>query len=119
MIERIAWVVLAAVHFMPALAFFQPALLTKLYRLEPANPLFLLMHHRAALFLGVLVTCLWAAIDPRPRQLAVAIVAISMLSFLAVYWRAGSPKALKKIAQVDMIGLPALIYVGWMAFANS
>jgi hypothetical protein len=116
-LEPLAWIVLAAVHAMPALAFFQPSLLTKLYRLQPDNPLFLLMHHRAALFLGIFTACIWAMFDPKPRQLATVAVAISMLSFLALYWRRGSPKALKKIAQVDLVGLPALVYVGWMAFS--
>lgn len=116
MIERIAWIILALVHIMPALAFFRPAMLTQLYRLQPDNPLFLLMQHRAALFVVIFVACIWAAFDPKSRQLASIAVAISMLSFLWLYWQAGSPKALRKIAQVDFIGLPALAYATWSAF---
>ena len=115
MTERIAWLILAAVHLMPALALFRPALLTQLYRLQPDNSLFLLMRHRAALFLVVLVVSIWSAFDPASRRLAFVAVGISMVSFLMLYWQAGSPKALRKIANIDLIGLPALLYAGWCA----
>ena len=116
MIERLAWLVLAAVHLMPALALFRPELLTTLYGLRPDNPLFLLMRHRAALFLVVLVISLWSIVDPAPRRLASVAVGISLLAFLLLYWQAGSPKALRKIAQVDLAGLPALAFAAWSAF---
>lgn len=116
MLQPALWIILAAIHAMPALAFFRPAMLTTLYRLEPDNPLFLLMQHRAALFLAVLVACLWAAFVPEGRRLAVLVVGISMLSFLALYWMAGSPAPLKRIAIVDLAGLPVLAGVAWMAF---
>ena len=116
MIERIAWGVLALVHLTPALALFAPALLTRLYGIKSGDPLFLLMHHRAALFLAVMLACIWCALDPTPRRLGVVLVAISMLSFLALYFANGSPPALKQIAVADLIGLPALLYVCWKAF---
>jgi hypothetical protein len=116
MLELIAWLMLALVHVMPALAFFIPSLLTKLYRLEPGNALFLLMNHRAALFLAILVICLWSAFDAAPRRLASVAVAISMVSFLGLYWLQGAPPMLRQIAVVDLIGLPALSYVIWRAF---
>lgn len=116
MIERIAWTLLALVHVTPALALFAPSLLTKLYGVKSGDPLFLLMHHRAALFLAVVVTCLWCALDPTPRRLGVVLVAISMLSFLTLYFANGSPPALKQIAVADLVGLPALLYVAWKAF---
>lgn len=119
MLQKIAWIVLAAVHLMPALAFFRPGSLTALYRVEADNPLFLLMHHRAALFLAVFVACLWAAWDPGSRKLATIVTAISMLGFLWLFWRAGSPAPLKTIALVDLIGLPALAFAAWGAFRPS
>lgn len=119
MIERLAWTVLALVHVTPALALFAPSLLTRLYGVQSGEPLYLLMHHRAALFLAVFVACIWCAIDPTPRKLGVIVVAISMVSFLALYFTNGSPPALKQIAIADLIGLPALLYVGWRAFAPS
>ena len=116
MLKPILWLILAAIHAMPALALFRPATLTALYRIEPDNPLFLLMQHRAALFLAVFVACVWAAFVPEGRKLAVLVVGISMLSFLALYWSAGSPAPLKRIAMVDLAGLPVLAGVAWLAF---
>ena len=118
MIERLAWIALAAVHMLPALAFFRPTMLTRLYRLEPDNPLFLLMRHRAALFCAVFASCLLAAVNAGARPAATVVVSISMLSFLALYWQADSPKPLAKIARVDLLGLPALFYASWMAWAS-
>jgi hypothetical protein len=117
MLQLISWLTLAAVHALPALAFFRPATLTTLYRLEANNPLFLLMHHRAALFVAVFALCLWSAFDSQPRRAAVVVTAISMLSFLLLYFMAGSPKPLKTIATVDLIGLPFLAFVAWKAFS--
>lgn len=116
MIERLAWGLLALVHITPALALFAPSLLTKLYGVKSGEPLFLLMHHRAALFFAVFVACIWCALDPMPRHLGVVVVAISMLSFLALYLASGSPPALKQIAIADLVGLPALAFVAWKAF---
>jgi hypothetical protein len=117
MIERLAWIVLALVHLTPALALFAPSLLTRLYGIESSDPLHLLMHHRAALFLAVLAACIWCAIDPAPRKLGVVVVAISMVGFLALYLANGSPPLLRQIFIADLVGLPALAYVGWKAFS--
>ena len=116
MLQPILWIILAAIHAMPALALFRPATLTTLYGIEADNPLFLLMQHRAALFLAVFAACLWAAFVPEGRKLAVVVVGISMVSFLVLYWNAGSPEALKRIAIVDLAGLPVLAGVAWLAF---
>ena len=116
MIERLAWALLALVHAMPAVALFAPSLLTRLYGVKVGDPLFLLMHHRAALFLAVVAACIWCAIDPAPRKLGIIVVAISMVSFLALYITNGSPSALRQIAIADFIGLPALAYVAWSSF---
>ncbi len=119
MLQPIAWLALAAVHALPALAFVRPAMLTALYRLTPDNPLFLLMHHRAALFVAVFAACVWAAFDPGARRLASVLVAISMLSFLLLYFHAGSPPALRRIAMVDMFGLIPLAFVAFTAFRSA
>ena len=118
MIDRFCWTLLALVHLMPSLALFRPVLLTRLYQIEPGNPLFILMHHRAALFLCVFAACVWAAIDAQPRPLATLITAVSMISFLVLYWMQGSPPALRQIAIVDLIGLVSLGFVVWRAFAG-
>jgi hypothetical protein len=117
MLDRIAWLILALIHLMPALAFFRPAMLTRLYAVAPQNTTFLLLHHRAALFVVVFTICLWAAFDPGTRRVASVAAAISMVSFLALYRHAGSPPALRTIALADLAGLPFLAIVAWRAFA--
>jgi hypothetical protein len=117
MLQLISWGVLAAIHLLPALALFRPALITTLYGVDRANPLFLLLHHRAALFLAIIVITIWAAFDPGSRRLASVTVGLSMVSFLILYSQAGSPMALRSIAVADMIGLPFLAYVSWKAWA--
>lgn len=116
MLDRIAWLILALIHLMPALAFFRPAMIARLYRIDGQSPLFLLLHHRAALFVVVFTICVWAAFDPGARRIASVAAAISMISFLGLYWQAGSPPALRTIALVDLVGLPFLAIVAWRAF---
>ncbi len=116
MLQPILWFILAAVHAMPALAFFRSAQMQALYRVGPDNPLFLLMHHRAALFLAVFAACVIAAFHPPSRPLACVVTAISMLAFLFLWWRAGFPPQLKTIAMVDLVGLPALVLAAASAF---
>ncbi|MCH2486728.1 MAG: hypothetical protein MK010_03160 [Erythrobacter sp.] len=105
MTQLILWLLLAAIHALPAAAFFRPSGLTELYGLEPDNPLFLLMQHRAALFLGVFSACVFAAFLPEGRRLASVIVGISLLGFLFLFWRGGYPVELRTIAIVDIVGL--------------
>ena len=118
MMQPIAWLLLAIVHATPALALVRPSLVTALYRLAPDNPLFVLMHHRAALFAGIVLVCIWCAVDAAPRRLGACVVALSMISFLFLYLQAGQPRALRQIAIVDLIGLIPLAYVMWTAFAR-
>jgi hypothetical protein len=119
MAERVAWIALALVHLMPAIAFIVPSMISRLYGVAAGEPLFPLLHHRAALFAVILLICLWAAIDPGVRQLAVVATALSMLGFLAIYWSAGQPASLRTIALVDLIGLPFLAFAAWRAFLSA
>lgn len=116
MSQLICWLLVGLVHLVPALALFRPALITRLYGIMPDSPVFVLMHHRAALFFAVLVACVWAAFDPGGRKLATLVAAVSMLSFLALYVAYGRPAALGTIALVDLIGLAPLVWAGWHAF---
>ena len=61
---RLAWLLLALIHVLPAIALVRPALLTKLYGVELASPVYTLLWHRAALFVVILLICCWAAIRP-------------------------------------------------------
>jgi hypothetical protein len=108
---------LALIHLMPAIALVRPSLITRLYVVQPSDRTFLLLHHRAALFLAIFVICMWAIFDPGARRIAAVAVAISMLSFLWLFLMNGSPAALRSIAIADLIGLPALAYVTWRAFS--
>ncbi len=116
MMQPIAWLVLAAIHVTPALAFFKPSLIKKLYSVDPTSPLFLLFQHRAALLLVIVVICVWAAFDPGSRRIASVSVAISMVSFVLLWVLAGQPLALRTIARADLIGLPFLAFAVWTAF---
>jgi len=109
-------VVLALIHATPALALFRPALLTRLYDAAPGETGFVLLRHRAALFLLVVIIAVWAAVDPAVRRLAVVAVSVSMVSFLVLFARAGRPGVLRPIAVADMIGLAPLAVVFWGAF---
>jgi hypothetical protein len=118
MIEKLCFAVLALIHIVPASMLFRPQAIGRLYRIDAIGPLLALLQHRAALFAIVVLACIWAMIDPASRRLAVAVIATSMLSFLAIYWHAGSPPALKTIALADLAGLPFLAIAGWIAFAR-
>jgi hypothetical protein len=118
MIERLCYAVLALIHIMPASMLFRPQAVGKLYKIDASGPLHVLLHHRAALFAIVVIACLWAIVDLPARRLAVVVIGTSMLSFLAIYWHAGSPAALKSIALADMAALPFLVVAGWQAFTK-
>lgn len=119
MIDRICWIILALIHAMPALAVVRPALISRLYGVDPGADVFTLLHHRAALFLAVVVICVWAALRPEVRQLASVVVGISMVSFVLIWWLSGMPPALRTIAIADLIGLPVLLYAAWQAFRGA
>lgn len=116
MIAVVCWAVLGLIHLLPAVALFRPAMIGTLYGVDPGSATFLLLHHRAALFLVVLVVCVWAALRPEVRPLASMAVGISMVSFLWLYAAAGQPSALRPIAIADLGGLPFLGVVAWLAF---
>lgn len=118
MIEKLCYAVLALIHIVPASMLFRPQEIGRLYRIDASGPLLALLHHRAALFAIVVLACVWAIFDPASRRLAVAAIATSMLSFLAIYWHAGSPSTLNSIVLADLAGLPFLSYAAWVALAK-
>lgn len=112
MTVKIAWLLLAAIHVLPALPVFDPGAIRRLYGLDPAGPLGLLLTHRGALFLAVLLVALLAAVDPGSRRAALLVTAVSMIGFLLLYLRAGAPSGpLRTIALVDLAGLLPLAVV--------
>ncbi len=75
-------------------------------------------HHRAALFVVIVMLCIGALLMPDLRRIAVICVGFSMVSFLFLYWLAGTPPALKGIAFADAVALPALAFAAWSAFSQ-
>lgn len=116
MLVQLSWAMLALIHAMPALALFRPALLTQIYGVEAGGTTYLLLHHRAALFLGVFLLCAWSVFATAPRPAAAVMTAISMLTFLLLYWQSGGPPALRTIAIADCVGIVPLLVVSWAAF---
>ena len=117
MLQLLSWLILAAIHALPALALFQPSIIERLYGVASHDTAFLLLQHRAALFLVVVILAVWAAFDPGIRRAASVCVGGSMISFLVLYWGAGAPPSLKSIAIVDLAGIPFLAFVAWKSFS--
>ncbi len=116
MLQKILWLLIGAVHVFPAAAVFRPCLLTTLYGVSPADPSFLLVQHRAALFAAVVIVCGWAMFDPGVRRLAAVVATVSMMSFLALFWLSGAPTSLRSIATVDLAALPLLMAASYLAY---
>jgi len=85
----------------------------------PEGEIGVLLVHRAALFVTVFAASIYALFDPSVRKLAAVVAAISMLSFLFVYFRAGMPVGgLRTIAVVDLVGIIPLAVVAYSAFLS-
>ena len=116
MVIKLCWAVLAWIHVIPALALLKPALLTTLYGAQTCSVTYMLLHHRAALFIGVFIAYIYAIFQPGSRQLAAVMVAVSMVSFLVLFVLGGNPDKLRPVAMVDLIGIPFLAIAAWNAF---
>ena len=114
---KLSWAALALVHAAPTAALFSAQALRALYGLEPRGDHGLLMRHRGALFLALVVLACWASWDPQLRRPASLVIALSVLSFLSLYLHAGSPSGSPRtIAIVDalaLIPLGAVLYDAW------
>ncbi len=108
---RIAWLALALLHFLPAIALVRPSMLGQLYGLDPASPAYPLVWHRAALFGIITLIAVWAAFRSEVRPLATVAVGLSMVSFLIIYQISGRPPALRTIALADLAFMPFLAWV--------
>ena len=116
-LTKLAWALLALLHLMPALVVAKPDMVRTLYGAQPAGEVGVLLVHRGALFLAVMVAAAYALLNPEARRLASLVVAISMVGFLFVYLRAGMPAGeLRKIAVADAVGLLPLAWVVWRAW---
>jgi len=112
-----SWLVLILVHVVPALVLFVPSTAEKLYQVSPTGDVGLLLVHRGALFLGLIIACVYAIFDPSLRRAMSVIVAVSLIGFLFTYWRGGMPSgALRKLALVDSFALIPLAFVTFRAW---
>lgn len=117
--ERFAWLGLALIHLMPAVALITPGGLGRLYGIKPGGPVLVLLEHRTLLFAGILVLCVWSAIDPQPRPAALLATGISVLGYFALYLKSGSPPGpLRTIAKVDLLALPLLAFIALRLLAT-
>ena len=110
--NRLAWILLAAIHAPPAMAAFMPGMMGKLYGVAPQGEVGLMLAQRAFLFLAVAFGCLWGALDAEARRPLSVIVMISIVGFLILYIAAGTPPGpLRRIALVDAAALAPLAWV--------
>lgn len=117
MATKVAWFLLALVHVSPAAVIFRPGLVQQLYGIAPEGPTGLLLTHRGATFLAIVVASVWAAFDPSVRRLCTVVVAIAVLSYLFLYARAGFPGGpLRTIALADAFAVAPLLLVAWAAW---
>jgi hypothetical protein len=108
------------VHVSPAAVLFRPSLVQQLYGVAPEGPTGLLLTHRGATFLAIVVAAIWAAFDPSVRRLCTVVVAIAVLGYLVLYARAGMPQGpLRTVAAADAIALAPLVLVTWSAWRAS
>jgi hypothetical protein len=116
-ITKLSWTILAVIHVMPALVLFVPDLTLQLYDVPSDGDMGILFTHRGGLFLGVFIAAFLAGFMPDMRRLASVVVAISVISFLFVYLRAGLPdNSLRKIAIIDVLALFPLAWVTWQSW---
>lgn len=117
LLTKISWGLIAIIHLMPSLVLFKPDLTNKLYDISPAGDLGLLIIHRGALFLGIVVASIFAIFDQDSRRVISCVAAISIIGFLFTFWRGGMPEgALRTIALADLFALVPLLIVIYDAF---
>jgi hypothetical protein len=113
----VCWLALAAIHASPATVLVKPTLIETLYGVPATGSSGVLLIHRGALFLGVVVVALFAAFAPEARKVATLLVGISVIGFLLVYGFAGAPEGpLRTIAVADAVALLPLAFVSWRAW---
>lgn len=117
---KFAWLILGLIHLPPAAVWVSPSLINPLYGIAPNGTVGLLMTHRGALFLALVVLAVFAAFDAQIRRAAAVMFTISIVGFLFVYGRAGFPSgALRSIAIVDGGALIPLAFVSLRAFKHT
>ncbi|MEO1435455.1 MAG: hypothetical protein AAFV80_07955 [Bacteroidota bacterium] len=118
LVFRICLFLAGVINVLPALLAFLPDRIPKAYGVAVPNANYeLLLRHRAVLFGIVGGVMIYSAVSQEYYTLATQIGLISMLSFVALYWpkRKSINAELKKVMQIDLIGILILI-VGYILF---
>src|SRR5688500_14823497 len=114
---NLCWVALAALHVMPSAVVLAPHLISRLYGVDPAGDVGLLLRDRGSLFVGVIIAAGWSLVNAQVRPLAAVLVAWSIGSFLLLYLGGERREgALQVIARWDLVGLLPLsvvLYSAW------
>jgi len=99
-----------AIHLLPAVGMFGAKRLSALYGIVVAEPgLELLLRHRAALFGLIGVFCIVAAFVRSLQSAALAVGAVSVLSFLLLAQRIdGLNSQLRRVVAVDIVAAALL-----------
>ncbi|MEM7358300.1 MAG: phosphopantetheine adenylyltransferase [Pseudomonadota bacterium] len=102
------------IHVTPAIGVLGKEQLARLYGLPISDPnLLVLMRHRAVLFLVVGLLLWLAIIRAEYRLIAVAFGLLSTISFLFIVYTTPEYNAqLARIAQVDIVAVILLLFVG-------
>ena len=104
-------VIVGVINTLPVVGMLGADRINAAYGLTLNSPdLEILLRHRALLF-GIIGGFILASIAIPPLRLAALILAgISMVGFLIISWQVGGANAeLQRIAQVDIIGIAALV----------
>lgn len=112
------WAFLALLHLPPSLVLFNSSLIDKLYGVSSSGDIGALLMHRGLLFFTLVLATTWAIFSVEARPLVSLLLAVSILGFLLVYWRSGTPPSLARIALADLIALGPLLLVCHQAWSN-
>lgn len=111
-VVKAAWALLALAHLSPSAVAAFPSLTQRLYGVEAAGDLGVLLAHRGALFLAIVFACICGVFDPAARRALSVVVATSVIGFLIIFALAGAPSGpLRQIAIVDAVALLPLAIV--------
>jgi hypothetical protein len=104
-------VIVGIIHLLPLSGMLSPARLTALYGLSfEQTDLAILMRHRAVLLGTVGLLALYAVIDARLQPAALAVGAVSVLSFLAIALSTGGYNSLiNRVVIADVVALVCLL----------
>ena len=121
MLVSFAFLLLAAVHLLPAGPVFDPRALTRLYGVAAEDSTMLvLLRHRAALLALVGLLCAWAVLSPSIRPAALFAAGFNIVTFLVMFAASGAPTGpLRTVALVDAVAIAPWLLAAWGTLAKT